>query len=955
MTQINKRILCLGALIGLLATPSHAAKTNWIKFEFEGNATNTGTMTGVNGAASGSVSYGAGKNGNAVYISPVSQINFDDNVFRGANGYFELSLWFKTSASGGIFGIQDATTSQQPGRFIPVLSVRQDGKLAAELWTSSNKSWTAISTNAVNDDTWHEVKLRSGNNKIEFFLDNQIVDTATAKTSVLNMWVNQIGANRSDGRDSQPNGLNSFTGWIDDFSFSLLTPEAQTFDSLNLKHAFVGEGAIQLPKTTKQGQSIVYTSYKTSVCQIQDSNKLNLISKGTCLLDAQQVGSVEYTAASTSYSFAVKEIPVAKDSLVATEEQPFTLALKDTNLASANWSLKNGSSLPNWLKFSKSDSTFLEYCSTDFIPQTKRISGMWFDERDQKMFVATTNRSNSDTSKALVYSVNTKCESKTFATIPAPFAMGVLAAVRDTLYMATSTGVYGFKLADTTLNSNDVKPVVSLANPGKFFTYGNCGVITKNNFLYTCLSSKSIAKIDLSNKKMVEIPITSFTLGLGFDAEGSLLYSDLFTNKLMKSKDEINFTETPITGIDLASAFVQPDSTLILSMHVSGYSKAKGIRVYNKDLSSFQSLADSVQTQGATWLTQSGTYFYADTTGKLYIRKLTNSLGGTPSNDDVGNFNFTLIANGSGVNSDHDINLQVNDVNDAPTSADKAFSITRNKQITQSLETKDFAFADIDKTGDAMTKILVKSPPKNGSLSLDDKAVSSNQEIDVNDIVKLKYSVARGKGSAYADTIPFQVKDDEVYSDKTYHLTFDVTRQNHLPIANPGIPSQELDLVEVRSFKLSELFVDEDLQGGLSPVNGEDAIKFRIIQNASNAVIADDTLKLQGQRSPKKETLILGVADDLGETEYSIEVESGFFKTKPSQNYLGRTWILQDGSLFAETARGQLQVLDANGKILFDTWVERGTHEFKLGLSNGTYYIRVGCASRKVVKEDWSK
>ncbi|WP_216093247.1 GNAT family N-acetyltransferase, partial [Candidatus Marithrix sp. Canyon 246] len=150
----------------------------------------------------------------------------------------------------------------------------------------------------------------------------------------------------------------------------------------------------------------------------------------------------------------------------------------------------------------------------------------------------------------------------------------------------------------------------------------------------------------------------------------------------------------------------------------------------------------------------------------------------TPTSNFNGSASVQIVVNDGTLTDDDTINITVNPVNDAPTTADK--TVTLNEDATYPFKEADFAFTDID-SGNSLNQIQITQLPTVGTLQLDGANVTVDQEIVVADISKLTFTpAANANGNSYA-TFQFKVHDGTSFSDAAFTMTIDVTAVNDIP------------------------------------------------------------------------------------------------------------------------------------------------------------------------------
>ncbi len=133
--------------------------------------------------------------------------------------------------------------------------------------------------------------------------------------------------------------------------------------------------------------------------------------------------------------------------------------------------------------------------------------------------------------------------------------------------------------------------------------------------------------------------------------------------------------------------------------------------------------------------------------------------------------------------------VTINSVNDAPSGADKTFTITEDGSKS-SFTAADFGFSDThDNPANSLASVIIKTLPGAGALLLNGVAVEAGDTIMASDLSKLTFTpYADENGTGYA-SFTFQVKDNGgtanggVDTDPATHtITFDVTAVNDAPV-----------------------------------------------------------------------------------------------------------------------------------------------------------------------------
>ncbi|MGN7614069.1 LamG-like jellyroll fold domain-containing protein [Magnetococcales bacterium HHB-1] len=175
--------------------------------------------------------------------------------------------------------------------------------------------------------------------------------------------------------------------------------------------------------------------------------------------------------------------------------------------------------------------------------------------------------------------------------------------------------------------------------------------------------------------------------------------------------------------------------------------------------------------------------------GTVTIDAATGAWVYIPDANYVGTDTFTFEANdGQGGVISKVIDVSVEEVNNAPTSADTTISMNQGDDFI--FQVKDFSFFDAD-ADDYPTFIKITQLPGSGMLFLGDEAVSVDQEISVNDILlgQLTFEAVDSAVAATYTTFQYKIQDTFEYSETAYTMTVDV---NHAPVDQSSYSSNGL-------------------------------------------------------------------------------------------------------------------------------------------------------------------
>ncbi|MBS3123779.1 lamin tail domain-containing protein [Candidatus Woesearchaeota archaeon] len=174
-------------------------------------------------------------------------------------------------------------------------------------------------------------------------------------------------------------------------------------------------------------------------------------------------------------------------------------------------------------------------------------------------------------------------------------------------------------------------------------------------------------------------------------------------------------------------------------------------------------------------------------------------------------FNFKVNDGTEDSASSYTATINVNPVNDAPTSSTPA-AITINEDATYTFSSSNFPFSDID--GNTLNSIKITSLETVGDLELAGVDITLNQEIPATSIATLTFKpIANAYGTPYA-TFNFKVNDGTEDSVSSYTTTINVNPVNDDPVADDDSLSVTEDntAVDITSILLNG---DTDVESNL--------------------------------------------------------------------------------------------------------------------------------------------
>ena len=140
----------------------------------------------------------------AVHCS-TGYVTLPDGLIQGST-VLTVEAWFRTTASGVIFGYQNGDYPSPGNSYLPTLYVGTDGLLRGEFLNRSPNPITSAS--AVNDGHSHYVVLVADSNVQYLYLDGSLVGTVNGNIDQFDGMANRIGA------ATPPGGLPATAGHL---------------------------------------------------------------------------------------------------------------------------------------------------------------------------------------------------------------------------------------------------------------------------------------------------------------------------------------------------------------------------------------------------------------------------------------------------------------------------------------------------------------------------------------------------------------------------------------------------------------------------------------------------------------------------------------------------------------------------------------------------------------------
>lgn len=175
---------------------------------------NTGTLT--NGPTYSSVA-----GGSLSFDGTNDYIDLPSNFFKHDLGTpFTITIWFKTTTTGVIFGQQNTSVPSPTisTGFVPAIYVDTNGKLRTSCFWGGSQGNQSVTLASVNDNIWHNVTVTFESTSHKSYLDGILFDTITKNQSgYSSTYYYFIGGGRNESWASVGNIF--FSGNVSNFIF----------------------------------------------------------------------------------------------------------------------------------------------------------------------------------------------------------------------------------------------------------------------------------------------------------------------------------------------------------------------------------------------------------------------------------------------------------------------------------------------------------------------------------------------------------------------------------------------------------------------------------------------------------------------------------------------------------------------------------------------------------------
>lgn len=234
--------------------PSYVPSSGLVSYWGFGNTTNDYTTNSNNGTIVGSSGFVADRFGNvnsAFGFVANTDIVCTTNSFNNIQ-VFSISLWFKTSNSGFVFGSNNGQCTHG-GMWDRYVYIKPNGN--AEFYVFSGTQQYCTATGNYNDNLWHNAVAVLSPAGMKLYIDGVLSGQNNATTSAQNY----VGYWRMGGLQS--GGINTLIGNVDDIG---LWNRALTQDEItNLFYSDAGCGSLVINTGVLSFNPLVYNNTVT--------------------------------------------------------------------------------------------------------------------------------------------------------------------------------------------------------------------------------------------------------------------------------------------------------------------------------------------------------------------------------------------------------------------------------------------------------------------------------------------------------------------------------------------------------------------------------------------------------------------------------------------------------------------------------------------------------------------
>lgn len=164
---------------------------------YPGTGTTWTDLSGNNNSGSliNGPTFNSSNGGSIIFDGVDDYVSLPANFFNHNSGTpFTVSLWFKTSAAGVIFGQQNTSTPNNASGYTPAIYADSNGKIRTSCFWGGSTSNQSVSTLNVTDNIWHNITVTfASNSQISYLDGNSFATLSKTQTNYSSVYYYFIG------------------------------------------------------------------------------------------------------------------------------------------------------------------------------------------------------------------------------------------------------------------------------------------------------------------------------------------------------------------------------------------------------------------------------------------------------------------------------------------------------------------------------------------------------------------------------------------------------------------------------------------------------------------------------------------------------------------------------------------------------------------------------------------
>ena len=170
---------------------------------YPGSGTTWTDLSGNNNSGSlvNGPTFSSANGGSIAFDGSNDYVSLPANFFNPNSGTpFTVSLWFKTSTAGLIFGQQNTSTPNSSTGYVPAIYADSNGKIRTSCFWGGATSNQSVSTLNVTDNTWHNITVTfASNSQISYLDGNSFATLSKTQNNYSSVYYYFIGTGTWNG------------------------------------------------------------------------------------------------------------------------------------------------------------------------------------------------------------------------------------------------------------------------------------------------------------------------------------------------------------------------------------------------------------------------------------------------------------------------------------------------------------------------------------------------------------------------------------------------------------------------------------------------------------------------------------------------------------------------------------------------------------------------------------